>query len=1308
MSKLSLSKALDKPLKESKISAELASSFSQFLQTNPLLHEQAVYLLQEKKKKIREIVEDLYGVPINKQDNWASKKNLDSDNSKTIEKFVTHLQKSEKFSKGKVKLFQDCKNGLGLNNEPLAVGRYHPVIKMSLFTDKDLQQKFQWDFRQAKLSKKGWILEKPLEDIENSLLKNPYLTGKAVIDYLKNQPLIKERNFPDSTSLPAQLILDSAETHYFLSILCGYPLLYCNGESPFLRYKNNVSFQLKFKELRDHKLVYITFSIAGEENSFDFELYKNKIYVLGGVKQAIIAENHYWQLENSNILSDAMLQEAIQGVLVAHQEWDVFLEKWKADYDIPIEPDKTSQNISDSFNRKDFKNWFFWLKLKESNEIPTFKENAKIPKFYFSTNFKKFNEDTIGLKVEGFEDHKSCLQSPEKCCSTIKLFRLLKYILRAPQEQGFFLINRVLAAEVLSLAKNYPYIYNHKKQPLFEEGRKLNFGITIEKDPDSLFQYFLRGIFYEKKVGKDEIKSLLFSTTEQPSDIWGVIPSYLAYKDKVFPIENFFSGNFMKDYQTTILAKKEDISDFYYNVYPVMKTQHLELFDPHKLLNAFAVFNYELSGRMEITEDNGILMGKFSAIMKTEIGEFIYPICEEGNTFQKEIKEQMFSIARDKNLEKKIFFMLKNHGWLSSNHLKKEKMLFFMERNSIVDFLFNILPKQDSNALIKYYVSKNFKRWKVTDITSKITSSIKSSKKSDWFELDINVGNYNIDIKKIVNIWKKGSNHIDLGKDKGVVKIDQKWMDNYAPILNYFLKDKEGQKNDDKKIVVQKHQLGLLEDFVDKKRTSQKIFSNFFKIAPQKIPTTIKAELRNYQKEGVSWLCFLRKYHFGGILADDMGLGKTLQALTFFEIIRGTSKNKKHKPHLVICPTSIVSNWQEEVEKFCPTMNITTYYGPHRSQFANQLQSSDLILTTYSLLQKDSLFLQTIKYDVILLDEAQNIKNANTKTSREICSLQGEQKVSLTGTPIENNVTELWSQFYFLMPKLLGSYKYFQQLYIKPNQKKLQAEYNYSLLRKQTKPFILRRIKQNVAKSLPPKTEQILYCEMSPKQRKLYDTVLAMEKKNLLEKIENKEPTQQIRTCFFKVLLKLRQICCDPRLNPLFENEPPVSAKLEFFLSRIEEIVSEGHRVLVFSQFVKMLNLMHKPLEERNIHFLQLDGSTKKRSTVIKQFQNNTNYPVFLISLKAGGVGLNLTAADYVIHYDPWWNPAVVDQASDRVYRIGQDKHVFIYRLITKNSVEEKILTMQNQKKSLSGDIIDIFSGFDNMLKVENIQSLFS
>ncbi|MEZ5479447.1 MAG: DEAD/DEAH box helicase [Thiolinea sp.] len=455
---------------------------------------------------------------------------------------------------------------------------------------------------------------------------------------------------------------------------------------------------------------------------------------------------------------------------------------------------------------------------------------------------------------------------------------------------------------------------------------------------------------------------------------------------------------------------------------------------------------------------------------------------------------------------------------------------------------------------------------------------------------------------------------------------------------------------------------------------------DFRGVKPVPAPAGLLAELRHYQQDGLNWLQFLREFNFNGVLADDMGLGKTLQALTHLLVEK--QAGRATLPSLVIAPTSLMSNWRREAQRFTPDLKVLTLHGSERRQHFAALNDYDLILTTYPLILRDEEAYRDFAFHYLILDEAQYIKNARSKTTQVIYELNTRHRLCLTGTPMENHLGELWSMFHFLMPGFLGPQDQFTRLFRNPIEKQGDLE-RQKRLRHRVAPFMLRRSKEHVASELPPKTEMIRTVTLEGAQRDLYESVrLAMDKK-VREEIRSKGFARS-QIMILDALLKLRQVCCDPRIVKLERAKAVTeSAKLEMLMSMLEEMLDEGRKVLLFSQFTSMLALIEEACAERGFRYSLLTGQTRDRETAINAFQEG-DAQIFLISLKAGGTGLNLTAADTVIHYDPWWNPAVEQQATDRAYRIGQDKPVFVYKLLTEDTVEEKILRLQEKKQALA------------------------
>jgi len=458
------------------------------------------------------------------------------------------------------------------------------------------------------------------------------------------------------------------------------------------------------------------------------------------------------------------------------------------------------------------------------------------------------------------------------------------------------------------------------------------------------------------------------------------------------------------------------------------------------------------------------------------------------------------------------------------------------------------------------------------------------------------------------------------------------------------------------------------------------------------VPKGLNATLRTYQHQGLNWLQFLREYQLNGILADDMGLGKTIQTLAHLLIEK--QQGRLNKPVLIVAPTSVIFNWANEIEKFTPQLSYQVLHGSKRKQHfdcieqlsAEDESKVDIIITSYALITKDIAYYNTQTFYYLILDEAHYIKNTKTKLYQAFISLKAEHKLCLTGTPMENHLGEFWAQFNFLLPGFLGEQKQFTKLFRTPIEKHGDQD-RKQILNQRIKPFILRRTKDKIATELPPKTEIIQTLRIEGKQAELYESVrLAMDSR--LKDIIAKKGLNRSQIEVLDALLKLRQVCNHPKLLSLKgAKKVEQSAKLDYLMETLPEQIEEGRKVIIFSQFTSMLALIENELESKHINFVKLTGSTTKRQEVVDKFQQGT-VPVFLISLKAGGVGLNLTAADTVIHFDPWWNPAVENQATDRAYRIGQDKPVFVYKYIIENSIEEKILKIQQNKAELANALL--------------------
>jgi SNF2 family DNA or RNA helicase len=482
------------------------------------------------------------------------------------------------------------------------------------------------------------------------------------------------------------------------------------------------------------------------------------------------------------------------------------------------------------------------------------------------------------------------------------------------------------------------------------------------------------------------------------------------------------------------------------------------------------------------------------------------------------------------------------------------------------------------------------------------------------------------------------------------------------------------------------------------------------------MPKNFKGELRPYQKAGYDWFYFLRKWNFGGCLADDMGLGKTIQTLALLQKVKedaaealiakdlfdSTAAATVHQPSLIVMPTSLIYNWLREAQKFTPELKVIVYTGSLRDKNLDQFAHADVVLSTYGIIRMDIDLFKSFYFHYIILDESQIIKNPISKISRSVRSLKSKYKLVLSGTPVENSVLDLWSQMSFVNPGLLGNHHFFNDNFVIPIDKKQdfdKAEKLQSII----KPFILRRTKQQVASELPPKTENIYYSDMSPAQEELYEETKSYYRNEILKMIAE-QGIGKSHIYLLQGLNKLRQIANHPKMvDELYEGD---AGKFSDVIHTLENIMTKGHKVLVFSQFVKHLKIFKDYFEQQNIDFAYLDGSTTNREEVVNHFKQDEEKQVFLISIKAGGVGLNLTEADYVFILDPWWNPAVEQQAIDRTHRIGQKNNVFIYKFITRNTVEEKILALQGRKKQIADSLIITEESFIKTLTAQDIKAI--
>lgn len=571
---------------------------------------------------------------------------------------------------------------------------------------------------------------------------------------------------------------------------------------------------------------------------------------------------------------------------------------------------------------------------------------------------------------------------------------------------------------------------------------------------------------------------------------------------------------------------------------------------------------------------------------------------------------------------------------------------------------------------------------------------------NDWFDIKavVRFGSHEVPFIALKDHILHQKREFNL-PDGEIAIIPESWFSQFANLF-HFSKGKH-------QLQLGKQHLGLLKNLDEggiahlSMNSKLNRLANFEQIEPSALPIKFQGTLRNYQKAGYDWFKFLKKYHFGGCLADDMGLGKTIQTLALLQkekeeqqAMGGTS------PSLIIMPTSLIYNWQQEAANFAPDLRVMVHTGSNRNKTAAPFADADLVITTYGVARIDTELLREFYFHYIILDESQSIKNPASKSFKAVRELKSAYRLILSGTPVENSVGDLWTQMAFLNPGLLGGHTYFQNEFVVPIEKK-KDEDKAKRLQAIIKPFVLRRTKGQVATELPPKTEQTFFCEMTEEQSHLYESTKS-EYRNLFIS----EGIERSAIQVLQGLTRLRQLANHPKMvEKEYQGD---SGKFNNVLYTLENVLQRGHKVLIFSQFVRQLELFRKWFDKQGLTYAYLDGATKNREEVINTFRQNDDMKLFLISIKAGGVGLNLIEADYVFILDPWWNPAVEQQAIDRSHRIGQTKNVFIYKFITKDSVEEKILKLQQRKRKVAEQLITTEETFVKALTTDDIKELLT
>lgn len=784
----------------------------------------------------------------------------------------------------------------------------------------------------------------------------------------------------------------------------------------------------------------------------------------------------------------------------------------------------------------------------------------------------------------------------------------------------------------------------------------------------------------------------------------------LVGEDKIITFDKNVDGKKIKPFlnkKFIVIPKK--VEETYFNNFVTQLVSNFDVYakgfeintESYKPRAVLSFRELEKGQAMELFEDGGS-----STATQDDVGKLVFDLSfQYGNYKFSSGAMKGNSVKMEKIGDEYIFHKVKRDSDWELTQIKRLKEIGLHIKNGkaavskakAFDWLSFYRETLEEEGYIIFQHQQDDKRYFIG--SSYISVDVKEN--NDWFDIYaiVRFGDFEIPFVKLRNLIVKGKREFELPNGE-IAVIPEEWLTQYSELLAL---SEEG----DEKLHLKKHHLSLVHDLsqdnlakVSMNGKLQKL-KDFENIDDYPLPEQFKGELRPYQKAGYNWMMFLNEYHFGGCLADDMGLGKTVQTLA---LLQWQKENKVEEASLLIMPTSLVYNWEVEAHKFAPELSILVYTGTYRDKNVKQFDDYDIVITSYGITRIDEDLLATYKFNYIILDESQAIKNPNSNIAQAVKKFSSRHKLILTGTPIENSTMDLWSQMSFINPGMLGSQKFFREHFLKAIEKHNNEEKKlklYSII----KPFILRRQKSQVLTELPDKIEQVWYSEMPEDQEKEYEKIKSYYRNKILEEIEEKG-VRKSQILLLQGLTKLRQIANHPKLvDETYEGE---SGKMEEVLEMLKRAISKNHKVLIFSQFVKQLSLFKAEIKKMGFDYAYLDGATKSRKTQVEYFQNNEKVRIFLISLKAGGLGLNLTAADYVFILDPWWNPAIEAQAIDRAHRMGQTRTVHTYKFITRNTVEEKILKLQENKRQLASDLITTEDSFVKNLTKEDIQEILT
>jgi hypothetical protein len=825
---------------------------------------------------------------------------------------------------------------------------------------------------------------------------------------------------------------------------------------------------------------------------------------------------------------------------------------------------------------------------------------------------------------------------------------------------------------------------------------------------------------YQLKVFLEKSQVLL---SERSCKIVTNDPCLMLYRNKLLAFEKLNAKKLMPFFEKEYVAVPNTIEDKYYEGFVLNTIRDFDV-----KATGFEVIYSDVAQKAVLSLEMNLQYQPCLALNFEYGDEKFLPSSQRQMSVSVQKKNASFVFSktvRDFKWEKEILSKISETGLVEHNGNFTLNGMSLLEQQNALYFFVNWLNENTPKLREKGILIQQ-KLFEKKYYTGSQNLEVKTQTKGDWFDVYavVHFGEFSIPFIQLKKYILNDIREFELPNGE-VAVLPEEWFARYKGLLPFG-------KSHGKHIQFEKHHFTLLQESIQQvDKTVKSKYEQLLNVENEMVvlPANLKATLRNYQEEGFNWMYGLYKNQLGGCLADDMGLGKTLQTLTLLlklkrlkqgiqvsnplapkeqlDIFTDNSDTDsiKQPASLIVVPTSLVHNWTNEIQKFTPALKVYQYVGAQRKKVDDLEQVArfyDVIITTYGTVRNDSALLSKNEFFYLILDESQSIKNSTSKTYKAVLGLKARHKLVITGTPIENSLSDLWSQMNFLNPGILGNLAFFKRSFITPIEKHANQE-QMDKLQLMIRPFVLRRKKNEVAKDLPPLMEEVMICSMAEEQHKMYEQEKSVIRNTILSAIEQ-EGVKKSSFVVLQGLTKLRQLANHPSLAEKDADES--SGKFDEILRMLENLVAEKHKVLIFSSFVSHLELIQKRIEKEKWKYSKLTGQTTKRESVIKQFQEDPENRIFLISLKAGGVGLNLTEADYVFIIDPWWNPAAENQAINRAHRIGQNKHVFVYRFITENSIEEKIQKLKDRKSSLADKFINSNNPFEQITQ-EEIVDLF-